>query len=98
MAGRAARIRISGRLRQALAEALAVAPDRAARAALALATVVEISALIGDALRGRAQAALAALPLEAQAAALERTGEAGDVRGAREIAGATAALMADAAA
>ena len=92
------RIRISERLRRALTETLGVAPDRTGRAAIALATLVEIAGLVGDTLRGRAQAALAALPLEAQVAALERTGEAGDARGAREITGAVEALLAELAA
>ena len=98
MALGADRIRISERLRRALTETLGVAPDRTGRAAIALATLVESAGLVGDTLRGRAQAALAALPLEAQVAALERTGEAGDARGAREITGAVEALLAELAA
>jgi hypothetical protein len=92
------RIRVSERLRRGLAEALAATPGRGARAAIALAAVAEIAALVGDMLRARAQAALAELPPEAQAAALEAVGEAGDVRSAQEIAGAVEALLVDLAA
>jgi len=49
-------------------------------------------------LRARAQAALAELPPEAQAAALEAGGGAGDARSAQEIAGAVEALLVDLAA
>jgi hypothetical protein len=89
------RIRISGRLRNVLVELVGAARGRGARAALALAAVVELAALAGDALRARARAAVAALTPEAQAAALA-AGEAappGDARGAQEIAGAVEALL-----
>ncbi len=91
------RIRVSVRLRALLVDALGAARGRGARAALALAAVVELAALAGDALRARAQAALAALAPEAQAAALA-AGEAappGDARSAQEIAAAVEALLDD---
>ncbi len=68
------RIRVSTRLRRTLAEALAAAPDRAGRARLALGALAEVAALVGDAWRARAQAELARLPLDAQAAALNAGG------------------------
>ena len=95
------RVRISDRLRQALAERLAAAPARADRAALGLAAVAEMAALVGDELRRRAQAEILALPPDAQPAALEGETETA-VRGrgerARDIAAAVDALLEDGAA
>jgi hypothetical protein len=50
------RVRISERLREALAAGLAAAPYAGDRTALGLAVIAEMAALVGDALRGRAQA------------------------------------------
>src|SRR2546428_1829312 len=52
------RVRVSTRLREAFGTRLAAAPARADRIALGLAVIVEIAALVGDELRGRAQAEL----------------------------------------
>src|SRR5262249_8213460 len=65
------RVRISDRLRQTLRAGLAAAPARADRAALGLAAIAEMAALVGDELRGRAQAEILSLPPAAQPAALE---------------------------
>jgi hypothetical protein len=89
------RIRVSGRLRRAIADALAAAPGRDGRLAIALAAVAEIAALAGDALRSRAQAALAARPPAEQAAALAAGEAPADGRTAREITRAVEALLAD---
>jgi hypothetical protein len=86
------RIRISGRFREALAERIAAARGRGPRATLALAALVELGVLVGDALRARAQARLAALPPAAQAAALAAPPPA-DGRHARAIADAVEALL-----
>jgi hypothetical protein len=90
------RVRISDRLRQALAARLAAAPARADRAALGLAAIAEMAALVGDELRGRAQTAILNLPPAAQPAALEdATGAATRRRAerARDIAAAVDALL-----
>ena len=90
------RVRISDRLRQALAARLAAAPTRADRAALGLAAIAEMAALVGDELRGRAQAEILGLPRAAQPAALEgSTGAAtrGRAERARDIAAAVDALL-----
>jgi hypothetical protein len=89
------RIRVSERLRRVLAEALSAAHGRGARASLALVAVVELAALTGDTFRSLAQAEIAKLPPEAQAAAVTAGGETapGDTQGAQEIAGAVEALL-----
>jgi len=90
------RVRISDRLRQALAARLAAASARADRAALGLAAIAEMAALVGDELRGRAQAEILSLPLDAQPAALEgATGAAtrGRAERARDIAAAVDAIL-----
>jgi hypothetical protein len=95
------RVRISDRLRQALAARLAAAPARADRAALGLAALAEMAALVGDELRGRAQAEILALPPAVQPAALEgATGTAtrGRAERARDIAAAVDALLEESAA
>jgi len=95
------RVRISDRLRQALAGRLAAATARADRAALGLAAITEMAALVGDELRGRAQAEMLGLPPAAQPAALEGTsGPAtrGRAERARDIAAAVDALVEEGAA
>jgi hypothetical protein len=92
------RVRISDRLRQALTARLAAAPARADRAALALAAIAEMAALVGDELRGRAQAAMLTLPLAAQPAALQGATETPTrtrAERARDIAAAVDALLAE---
>jgi hypothetical protein len=88
------RVTFSDRLRQALAEATR-GRGRADALTAALALLREAADLVGDGLRARAQAALAAEPAEVQARALEST--APPVADARAIATAAAALAADAA-
>jgi len=56
--------------------------------------VGELAHLVGDALRARAQAHLAALPPDAQAMALEDPRETGQDEYARAIGGAVRALLA----
>jgi hypothetical protein len=95
------RVRISDRLRQALAGRLAAATARADRAALGLAAIAEMAALVGDELRGRAQAEMLGLPPAAQPAALEgKRGPAARSRAerARDIAAAVDALVEEGAA
>jgi hypothetical protein len=91
-------VRISERLRDALAAGLAAAPATADRAALGLAVIAEMGALVGDALRARAQAEIVRLgtierpPTLANASAsAERSG----AERARDITAAVAALLAD---
>jgi len=86
------RIRVSEGFRAALAERLATAHGRGPRATLALAAIVELGVLVGDALRARAQARLAALPPAAQAAALDSPPPT-DGRHARAIGDAIEALL-----
>jgi hypothetical protein len=95
------RVRISDRLRQALAARLAAAPARADRAALGLAAIAEMAALVGDELRRRAQVEILALPLDAQPAALEGAPGAatrGRAERARDITAAVDALLEEGAA
>src|SRR5205814_1287660 len=91
------RIRVSESFRRALAETLAAAGGRGPRATAALTAVVELAGLLGDELRARAQARLAALPPEAQARALDALGTPppADGRHARAIAEAIEALLSD---
>src|SRR5439155_829533 len=91
------RIRVSESFRRALAETLAAAGGRGPRATAALTAVVELAGLLGDELRARAQARLAALPPEAQARALDALGTPppADGRHARAIADAIEALLSD---
>ncbi|OLE50099.1 MAG: hypothetical protein AUG01_02720 [Candidatus Rokubacteria bacterium 13_1_20CM_2_69_58] len=86
------RIRVSEGFRAALAERLATAHGRGPRATLALAAIVELGVLVGDALRARAQARLVALPPAAQAAALDAPPPE-DGRHARAIGDAIEALL-----
>jgi hypothetical protein len=85
------RVRVSARLREVLVARLAAAPARADRAALALAAVIEIASLVGDELRGRAQAELIRRGPDAPVSSLR-----GGAERAREITAAVAALLADA--
>ncbi len=89
-------LRVSLRLHEAFIAGAAAAPGRGARAALALATLTELAALLGDILRARAQAALAASDGDTQRAALaagETAAPASEAGAAREIAGAVEALL-----
>jgi hypothetical protein len=88
------RITLSHRLRRALADATR-GRERGEALAAALALLREAADLVGDGLRGRAQAALAAEPAEVQARALDA--DAPPVADARAIATAAAALARDAA-
>jgi hypothetical protein len=88
------RVTLSHRLRRALAE-LIRGRGRADALGAALALLREMADLVGDGLRARAQAALAAEPAHVQARAVEST--ALPVADARAIAAAAAALAADAA-
>lgn len=92
------RARFAHGIRTALRARLAGAATRAERLPLALAALGEMAQLVGDELRARAQALLAALPPAAQAAALEEAATAGDdgARRAREIVEAVRALAAEA--
>jgi hypothetical protein len=65
------RARLSTRLRGALGRRLAGA-ERASQVRLGFAALADLAHALGDALRARAQARLAAAPVEAQAAALAR--------------------------
>jgi hypothetical protein len=85
----ATRVTLSHRLRRVLAETVR-GRDRAEVLALALVALREAADLVGDALRARAQAALAAEPTDVQAAALETGGP--PVADARAIAAAADAL------
>ena len=91
------RVRVAARLRDALAAGLAAAPTAADRAALGLAAIAEMATLVGDALLGRAQAAIVALGPAAPstlASPAEPGGSSGAAR-AREITAAVEALLAD---
>ena len=88
------RVRVAARLRDALAAGLAAAPTAADRAALGLAAVAEMAALVGDALRGRAQAEIVALGAAAPST-LASPAKAGGAERAREITAAVEALLAD---
>lgn len=90
------RATVSDRLRAALIGRLATTSARADRVALGLAVIAEMAALVGDELRGRAQAAMLELPAAAQPAALEGAGRSGSRGGsarARDIALAVDALL-----
>jgi hypothetical protein len=89
------RVRLSTRLRDALLERLATGATPAERAALGVATIAEIAALVGDALRGRAQAAMLSLPPEAQEAALAGAASGAGATRARDIILAVDALLAE---
>jgi hypothetical protein len=65
------RVRVSTRLRDAASRRSRAAADQRARMAVAVALLAEMTALVGDSLRARAQAEVSALAPEAQAALLE---------------------------
>jgi hypothetical protein len=90
-------VRVAARLRDALAAGLAAAPTAADRAALGLAAVAEMAALVGDALRGRAQAEIVALGAAAPPtlSSPAEPGGPGGAERAREITAAVEALLAD---
>jgi hypothetical protein len=92
-------VRISERLREALAAGLAAASDAGDRAALGLAVIAEMAALVGDALRGRAQAEIltrsGAEPSPSWPGPAA-PGERGGAERARDITVAIEALLADA--
>jgi hypothetical protein len=71
---------VSTRLRQALGQRLAATADRAGQLRLGFATLAELAQALGDPLRARAQARLAAARPAAQAAALEAERPPADAR------------------
>ena len=91
------RVRLSARLRDALAAGLGSATTTADRAALGLAAIAEIAALVGDALRARAQAEIARLgAVEAIGSPdLSAPADRGGAERARDITAAVGALLAD---
>jgi hypothetical protein len=90
------RAEISTRLQRALAARLTTTTARVEQVRLGFAALAELALALGDALRARGQAALAAAAPAAQAAALDepRT-SAGAAAGAREIGLAVEALLED---
>jgi hypothetical protein len=92
-----AQARLSARLRRALAERVRAAASRAEQVRLGFTALAEVAQALGDPLRARAQARLAAAPPAAQAVALaaERT-PATAAAAAREIGLAVEALLEDA--
>jgi hypothetical protein len=90
------RVRLSGRLRRALAARVAGAAERAAQVRLGFAALADLAHALGDPLRARAQARLAAAPAAAQIEALDaaRT-PAGAAAAAREIGVAVERLLED---
>jgi hypothetical protein len=86
-------VRVSHRMRHALATRARAAGSRAGALSVALAALAEIAGAIADPLRALAQARLAAAPPEAQATALAET-EARGPDDARAVAAAAAALLA----
>jgi hypothetical protein len=89
--------RLSSRLRRALAERVRGAASRAEQVRLGFAALAELALALGDALRARAQARLAAAAPDVQAAALAGgRSAAGAAAGAREIGVAVEALLEDA--
>jgi hypothetical protein len=87
------RAEVSSRVRDRLIALLSTAPDRSARAGLALTALAELAALAADGLRARAQATLASLPPAEQAAALASETPASTTADASRIAAAVEALM-----
>jgi hypothetical protein len=91
------RARLSARLRRVLAERLAGAGSRAEQVRLGFAALAEMAQALGDPLRARAQAHLAAAGPDAQRAALAaERGPAAAAAGAQEIGRAVEALLEDA--
>jgi hypothetical protein len=92
------RVRLSPRLRGALALRAAAAESRAEQVRLGFAALAELAHALGDGLRARAQARLATASPAAQAAALEAGRLPADAAArAREIGTAVEALLEDAA-
>jgi hypothetical protein len=90
------RAAISTRFRRALAERRAAAVDRVEHVRLGFAALTELGLALGDALRARAQAHLAAAPPAAQAAAFAVSSAVDAAAGARQIGDAVEALLQDA--
>ena len=88
------RIRLAARLRDALVAGLAAAQTPGDRAALGLAVVAETAALVGDALRSRAQGEVAKLERAGHAPALARPFSADQRSGADRARDITAAVQA----
>jgi hypothetical protein len=89
---------LSGRLRRALATRVAATATRAEQVRLGFAALAELAHALGDRLRARAQAALAAAPPAGQAEALGRGRVPAEAAaGAREIGLAVERLLEDAA-
>jgi hypothetical protein len=89
--------RLSLRLRRALAARVRTAGSRAEQARLGFAALAELAQALGDGLRARAQARLAAAPAAVQAAALDTARSPAEAAaGAREIGAAVEALLEDA--
>jgi hypothetical protein len=86
-------VRLSLRLRRALAARLVAATTRAEQVRLGFTALADLAHALGDGLRARAQAQLAAAAPDVQADALGREAE---VTGAREIGSAVEALLEDA--
>lgn len=93
IAVRGDRVRLSHRLPRALAAAVRGVDSRAETLLAALTVLREAGDLVGDVLRGRAQAALAEAPGAVQASAFEAPAPVGE-EDARAIAAATRALAA----
>jgi hypothetical protein len=90
------RLQVSYGVRDAFLRRLRGAPTRPERLGLGLAMVTEIAHLLGDVLRARAQAGVAALAPDAQARLLGESGAAADgADDARRIADAIEALLDD---
>ncbi len=87
------RLRVTTRLWPVVRAHLTAAPTSDAEAHTALAVISELAHLAGDALRARAQARVAALPPEAQAAVLEAARGLDADESARAIARAVQALV-----
>lgn len=88
--------RLSTRLGERLAAEAATAPTPADRATVGLAALAEIAGLVGDALRARAQARVAALPVADQEALLAAPPPPAGAQEARVITAAVEALLEDA--
>jgi hypothetical protein len=91
------RARLSVRLLRTVAARSAAAPSRAERVRLGFAALTELAHALGDELRRRAQAHLAAAPLGVQAAALRGRTAVGAAAAAAEVGSAVEALLDEAA-
>jgi hypothetical protein len=90
----AGRVRISNRVLPIAIERIRAAAARSERAAAGLEVLAELSGLLGDELRARAQRRLLSLPEAEQAARVERAPPRRPDASAREIVGAVEALLA----